>query len=96
MTEWPRVVGRSRIEFVTKNNIYAQKRTRLLSLRNRIERYLIRLQTTVAFRLSKIPQFVLSDKMLDAKIKQLKKGNVQNATKTLFIELDDLGLPFLD
>ena len=51
----------------------------------------IRLQTTVACHLSvKDPQFVLSNQMLDAKIKQLKKDGMQNTTHKPAIELEDL------
>ena len=40
--------------------------------------------------LVKDPQFVLSNQMLDAKIKQLKKDGMQNATHKPAIELEDL------
>ena len=66
--------------------------TALLSLRNGIERYL-KFNTPPNNRgisLVKDPQFVLSNQMLDAKIKQLKKDGMQNTTHKPAIELEDL------
>ena len=51
-------------------------RATLLSLRNGIERYLNTPPNNRGISLVKDPQFVLSNQMLDAKIKQLKKDGM--------------------
>ena len=65
-------------------------RATLLSLRNGIERYLNTPPNNRGISLVKDPQFVLSNQMLDAKIKQLKKDGMQNTTHKPAIELEDL------
>ena len=65
-------------------------RATLLSLRNGIERYLNTPPNTRGISLVKDPQFALSNQMLDAKIKQLKKDGMQNTTHKPAIELEDL------
>ena len=65
-------------------------RTTLLSLRNGIERFLNTPPVNRGISLSKDPQFVLSNQMLDAKIKQMKKHCMQNTTHKPVIEPEDL------
>ena len=65
-------------------------RATLLSLRNGIERYLNTPPNNRGISLVKDPQFVLSNQMLNAKIKQLKKDGMQNTTHKPAIELEDL------
>ena len=65
-------------------------RATLLSLRNGIERYLNTPPINLGIRLTQDPRFVLSNKMLDAKIKQLKQEGLQNTTHKPAIEKDDL------
>ena len=61
-----------------------------LSLRNGIERFLNSPPNNCGISLTKGPQFVLSNQMLDAKIKQLKKEGLQNTSPMPAIELEDL------
>ena len=65
-------------------------RATLLALRNGIERYLNSLPNNRGISLVRDSQFVLSNKMLDAKIKQLKKDGMQNTTHKPANELEDL------
>ena len=65
-------------------------RATLLALRNGIERYLNSPPNNRGISLARDLQFVLSNKMLDAKIKQLKKDGMQNTTHKPAIELEDL------
>lgn len=65
-------------------------RATLMSLRNGIERFLNTPPNNLGISLTNNPQFVLSNKMLDAKIKQLKKDGLQNTTHKPAIELEDL------
>ena len=65
-------------------------RATLLSLRNGIERFLNSPPNNRGISLTKDPQFVLSNQMLDAKIKQLKKEGLQNTSHKPAIELEDL------
>ena len=53
-------------------------RATLLSLRNGIERYLNTPPHSLGIRFTHDPRFVLSNQMLDAKIKQLKQEGMQN------------------
>ena len=61
-------------------------RATLLSLRNGIERYLNTPPNSLGIKFSKDPRFVLSNQMLDAKIKQLKKDGMQNTSHKPAIE----------
>ena len=65
-------------------------RATLLSLRNGIERYLNTPPNSLGIKFSKDPRFVLSNQMLDAKIKQLKKDGMQNTSHKPAIEQEDL------
>ena len=65
-------------------------RATLLSLRNGIERLLNSPPNNRGISLTKDPQFVLSNQMLDTKIKQLKKEGLQNTNHKPAIELEDL------
>ena len=65
-------------------------RATLLSLRNGIERYLNTPPHSLGIRFTHDPRFVLSNKMLDAKIKQLKQEGMQNTTHKPAIEKEDL------
>ena len=65
-------------------------RATLLSLRNGIERFLNSPPNNRGISLTKDPQFVLSNQMLDAKIKQLKKEGLPNRSHKPAIELEDL------
>lgn len=65
-------------------------RATLLSLINGIERFLNSPPNNCGISLTKDPQFVLSNQMLDAKIKQLKKEGLQNTSHKPAIELEDL------
>ena len=65
-------------------------RATLLSLRNGIERFLNMPPVNPGISLSKDPQFVLSNQMLDAKIKQMKKHGMQNTRHKAFIEPEGL------
>ena len=65
-------------------------RATLLSLRNGIGRFLNSPSNNCGISLTKDPQFVLSNQMLDAKIKQLKKEGLQNTNHKPAIELEDL------
>ena len=53
-------------------------RATLLSLRNGTERFLNTPPNNLGIKFTKDPRFVLSNQMLDAKIKQLKKEGTQN------------------
>ena len=55
-------------------------RATLLSLRNGIERFLNAPPNNRGISFKKDSRFVLSNQMLDAKIKQLKKDGLQNTT----------------
>ena len=55
-------------------------RATLLSLRNGIERFLNTPPNNRGISFNKDSRFVLSNQMLDAKIKQLKKDGLQNTT----------------
>ena len=74
----------------TRNRGEKYSRATLLSLRNGIERFLNTLPVNRGISLSKDPQFVLSNQMLDAKIKQMKKHGMQNTSDKLVIEPEDL------
>ena len=63
-------------------------RATLLSLKNGID--LNTPPNNRGISLVKDPQFVLSNQMLDAKIKQLKEDGMQNTTHKPAIELEDL------
>ena len=65
-------------------------RATLLSLRNDIKRFLNAPPNNRGISFNKDPRFVLSNQMLDAKIKQLKKDGLQNTTHKLVIEQEDL------
>ena len=65
-------------------------RATLLSLRNDIKRFLDAPPNNRGISFNKDPRFVLSNQMLDAKIKQLKKDGLQNTTHKLVIEQEDL------
>jgi len=62
----------------------------LLSLRNGIERFLNTPPNNRGISFNKDPQFVLSNQMLDAKRKQLKKDGLQNTTHKPAVEQEDL------
>ena len=64
-------------------------RATLLSLRNGIERYL-NTPHSLGIRFTHDPRFVLSNQMLDAKIKQLKQEGMQNTKHKPAIEKEDL------
>ena len=61
-------------------------RATLLYLRNGIKRYLNTPTNSLGIKFSKDPRFVLSNQMLDAKIKQLKKDGMQNTSHKPAIE----------
>ena len=65
-------------------------RATLLSLRNGIERFLNTPPNNRGISFNKDSWFVLSNQMLDAKIKQLKKDGLQNTTHKPAIEQEDL------
>ena len=65
-------------------------RATLLSLRNGIERYLNTPPHSLGIRFTHDPRFVLSNQMLDAKIKQLKQEGMQNTKHKPAIEKEDL------
>ena len=65
-------------------------RATLLSLRNGIERFLNTPPNNRGISFNKDSRFVLSNQMLDAKIKQLKKDGLQNTTHKPAIEQEDL------
>ena len=65
-------------------------RATLLSLRNGIERFLNTPPNNRGISFNKDSRFVLSNQMLDAKIKQLKKDGLQNNTHKPAIEQEDL------
>ena len=65
-------------------------RATLLSLRNGIERYLNTPPHSLGIRFTHDPRFVLSNQMLDAKIKQLKQEGMQNTMHKPAIEKEDL------
>ena len=65
-------------------------RATLLSLRNGIERFLNTPSNNRDISFNKDPRFVLSNQMLDSKIKQLKKDGLQNTTHKPAIEQEDL------
>ena len=65
-------------------------RATLLSLRNGIERFLNTPPNNRGISFNKDSRFVLSNQMLDAKIKQLKKDGLQNPTHKPAIEQEDL------
>ena len=65
-------------------------RATLLSLRNGIERYLNTPPHGLGIRFTHDPRFVLSNQMLDAKIKQLKQEGMQNTKHKPAIEKEDL------
>ena len=78
---------------------YAEARTKdgenysratLLSLRNGIERYLNSPPFNRSIKLSKDPRFVLSNKVLDAQIKHLKKVGKENTIHKPPIEKHDI------
>ena len=65
-------------------------RASLLSLRNGIERYLTSPPHNRPIKLNRDPRFVLSNKVLDASIKQLKKDGKENTTHKPPIEQQDM------
>ena len=65
-------------------------RATLLSLRNGIERYLRTTPHSLGIRFTHDPRFVLSNQMLDAKIKQLKQEGMQNTKHKPATEKEDL------
>ena len=65
-------------------------RATLLSIRNGIERYLNTPPHSLGIRFTHDPRFVLSNQMLDAKIKQLKQEGMQNTMHKPAIEKEDL------
>lgn len=65
-------------------------RSTLLSLRNGIERFLNSPPLNKGVRITQDARFVLSNKMLDAKIKQLKKENQQSTNHKPPIDKEDL------
>ena len=65
-------------------------RATLLSLRNGTERFLNTSPVNRGISLSKDPQFVLTNQMLDAKIKQMKKQCMQHTTHKPVIEPEDV------
>ena len=65
-------------------------RATLLALRNGIERYLNSPPNNKGIKLTNDATFILSNKVLDAKIKQLKRDNEQSTTHKAAIELEDL------
>ena len=65
-------------------------RATLLPLSNGIERFLNSPPKNRGISLTKDPKFVLSNQMLDAKIKKLKKEGLQNTSHKPAIELEDL------
>jgi len=69
-----------------ENNSHAT----LFSLRNGIERFFDTPPNNRGISFNKDLQFVLSNQMLDAKIKQLKKDGLQNTTHKPAIEQEDL------
>ncbi len=66
----------------------------LFSLRNGIERYLNTPPISLGIKFNADPRFVLSNQMLDAKIKELKKEGQQNTTHKPAIEKEDLRIHF--
>ena len=62
----------------------------LLSLRNGIKRFLNMPPNDRGISFNKDPRLLLSNQMLDAKIKQLKKDGLQNTTHKPAIEQEDL------
>ena len=62
----------------------------LLSLRNGIERFLNTPPVNRGISLSKDPQFVLLNQILDAKINQMKRHGMQNTSHKPVIEPEDL------
>ena len=65
-------------------------RATLLSLRNGIERFLNTPPNNLGIKFTKDPRFVLSNQMLDAKMKQLKKEGMQNTIHKPSIDKVDL------
>lgn len=65
-------------------------RATLLSLRNGIERFLNTPPNNLGIKFTKDPRFVLSNQMLDAKIKQLKKEGMQNTIHKPPIDKEDI------
>jgi len=65
-------------------------RASLLSLRNSLERFLNSPPVNRGVSLSKDPRFVLSNKMLDAQIKQQKKDGKENTSHKPPIEKHDI------
>jgi len=73
---------------------YAEARNKegetLLSLRNGIKRFLNTPPNNLGMKFTKDPRFVLSNRMLDAKIKQLEKEGMQNTIHKPPIDKEDL------
>lgn len=65
-------------------------RATLLSLRNGIKRFLNTPPNNLGIKFTKDPRFVLSNQMLDAKIKQLEKEGMQNTIHKPPIDKEDL------
>ena len=65
-------------------------RATLLSLINGIARFLNTLPNNLGITFTKDPRFVLSNQMLDVKIKQLKKEGMQNTIHKPPIYKEDL------
>ena len=65
-------------------------RATLLSLRNGIERFLNTPPNNLGIKSANDPRFVLSNEMLDAKIKQLKKEGMKNTIDKPPIGKEDL------
>ena len=76
--------------FPPRHNGENYSRATLLSLRNGIERFLNTPPNNRGISFNKDSRFVLSNQMLDAKIKQLKKDGLQNTTHKPAIEQEDL------